>query len=118
MKKATILTLFALAAVAGHAEHATQKNQVVTSSSKAVENTVASVKLTADEQAFAAKLNDQNRHSFSEKLSSEQRQAVMVAAKNGADANEAVAHLITAQDLKSGSVADADPAQPETEAVK
>ncbi len=97
----------ALAMTAGvaHAENVAQKNQVVTTHAKAA---VEAVKLSADEQAFVAKLNDQHRSTFCEKFSAEQRQAAMVAEKNGAVANDAVAHLLAAQELKSNAaIADA-----------
>lgn len=115
-KKAMMLAVLAMAAVAVQAENTTQKNQVVTTSIKTVE--AVSVKLSSDEQAFSAKLNDQNRASFSQKLSEEQRQAAMVAAKNGANADEAVTHLVAAQELKAASVVDATEANAETEAAK
>ena len=109
MKKAMILSLFAVAAVAVHAEPTAHKNQVVTTP-------VAAAQLTADEQAFAAKLSDQNRRGFCEKLSQEQRFAAMVAVKNGAEANDAVSHLITAQELKASAVVDTK--APAMDAVK
>src|SRR5258708_6579501 len=98
-KTAMMLAILAMSAVAVQAESAAHKNQVTTA--KAAD---ASVKLSSDEQAFSAKLNDQNRNDFSEKLSAEQRQAVMAAVKNGANANEAVALLLTAQEVKADAV--------------
>jgi hypothetical protein len=68
-----------------NAQSAAQKPQVCTSA-KACE-------LTAEEQAFAAKLNDQNRKAFAEKLTAEQRKAVRESVKNGGNADEAVAKL-------------------------
>ena len=53
-------------------------------------------KLSAEEQAFAAKLSDQNRKAFADKLTAEQRKAAMAAAKVSTAANaadEAVAKL-------------------------
>ncbi len=47
--------------------------------------------LSADEQAFAAKLSDQARRAFADKLTTDQRHAVMAAVKSGANADEAVA---------------------------
>lgn len=101
--KMTAVTLLALfGSVALQAETAqtgaaapAQKPQVVVPAAKAVD-AVAS-KLSADELAFAAKLNDQNRKAFTEKLSAEQRKVAMTAAKvstavNAAD--EAVAKLV------------------------
>ncbi len=69
-----------------------------TTAQKAPEATAT--KLSADEQAFAAKLNDQNRKSFSEKLSADQRKSAMVAAKNGANADEAVSKLVASKEIK------------------
>ena len=60
----------------------------------------AATKLSADEQAFVAKLNDQNRKAFSEKLSAEQKKSVMVAVKNGANADEAVQKMVAVRDVK------------------
>ena len=113
-KTAMMLAVLAMTAVAVQAEHA-QKNPAATAP-KAAE--AVSVKLSSDEQAFSAKLNDQNRASFSQKLSEEQRQAAMVAAKNGANADEAVAHILAAQELKAASVVDASEVNAETEAAK
>jgi hypothetical protein len=73
--------------------------------------------LTADEMAFSAKLNDANRHTFSDKLSAEQRSAVMVAAKNGANEDEAVQRMLAAKEMKEApSVANAEKATAETTA--
>ena len=75
----------------------------------AVEN--AATKLSADEQAFAAKLTDQNRKSFSEKFSVDQRKAAMIAVKNGANADEAVQKMLAAKEMKEASaVANAEKA--------
>lgn len=62
------------------------------------------VALSADEQAFAAKLNDQNRKTFTGKLSVEQRKASMVAVKNGANADEAVQRMLSSREIKEGNV--------------
>lgn len=68
-------------------------------------------KLSADEQAFVAKLNDQNRKAFNDKLSAEQRKSVMVAVKNGANADEAVQKMVAAKDVKDApAVANAEKA--------
>jgi hypothetical protein len=87
-----------------------QKTQVATApAAKAPE--AAAVKLSADEQAFASKLNDQNRKAFSDKLSADQRKSVMVAVKNGASADEAVQRMVAAKEMKdSPSVANAEKA--------
>lgn len=61
------------------------------------------VALSADEQAFAAKLNDQNRRTFSGKLTAEQRKAAMIAVKNGANADEAVQRMLAAREIKEGN---------------
>ena len=62
------------------------------------------VALSADEQAFAAKLNDHNRRTFISKLSAEQRQATMVAVKNGANADDAVHRMLSSREIKEGKV--------------
>ena len=70
-------------------------------------------KLSAEEVSFAAKLNDQNRKAFSEKLSADQRKAVMVAGKNGANADEAVQRMVAAKDMKDApAVSNAEKAAP------
>jgi len=74
-------------------------------------------KVSADEQAFLAKLNDQNRKVFNEKLSAEQKKSVMVAVKNGANADEAVQKMLAAKEMKeSPSVANAEKAPAATQA--
>jgi hypothetical protein len=74
-------------------------------------------KISADEQAFVAKLNDQNRKAFNEKLSAEQKKAVMVAVKNGANADEAVQKMLAAKDVKeTRPVAEAEKAPAATQA--
>ncbi len=88
-----------------------QKPQVVVPAAKAVDAVTA--KLSADELAFAAKLNDQNRKLFTEKLSAEQRKVAMTAAKVSTAANaadEAVAKLVSGSatvEKKDRIVADA-----------
>jgi hypothetical protein len=50
--------------------------------------------LTAEEQAFVAKLkSEQNRKAYTDKLTVEQRKAVRESVKNGGDADEAVSKL-------------------------
>ncbi|GEM_PF-2827186 len=61
------------------------------------------VALSSDEQAFAAKLNDQNRKTFTSKLTVDQRKAAMVAVKNGANADEAVQRMLAAREIKEGN---------------
>jgi hypothetical protein len=63
----------------------TQKAQV---SAEAVQNSLDS-HVTAEEQAFAASLNEQNRQAFLEKLSVEQRKAAMAVAKASTTPNAA-----------------------------
>jgi hypothetical protein len=63
---------------------------------------LAATQLSADEMAFAARLDDKNRKSFSDGLSTAQRKAVMVAVNNGADADVAVQNMIAAQDVRKG----------------
>lgn len=105
-KRAIMFAVLAMAGVALNAEQAVQKNQVVVKADSAA--------LSADEQAFVAKLNNQNRASFSA-FSAEQRKAILVAVNHGASADEAVEHMITAQELKASAVVDA--AIPQTEEV-
>lgn len=65
--------------------------------------------LSTDEIAFIAKLEDKNRKVFADKLSQEQRMAVLVAFKNGANPDEAVHLMIAAQEVKERkSVAQAE----------
>jgi hypothetical protein len=63
----------------------------------------ADVSLSADEQAFAAKLSDQNRKAFCSKCTPEQRKAVMVAFNNGAQADDAVSRMVAAIERKEAS---------------
>lgn len=95
MKKNAMLLVALTALTAGvSAENA----QAI--SATAQKNEVAATKLSADEQAFAAKLSDLNRKSFCEKLSAEQRKSAMIAVKNGANADEAVQNLVALRDMK------------------
>lgn len=108
MKKNAMMMLALVAMTAGVALNA-EETQNATSAptvanaatSKAAEN--AATKLSVEEQSFVAKLNDQNRKSFNDKLTSDQRKAVMVAVKNGADADDAVQKMVVAKDLKEAS---------------
>jgi hypothetical protein len=82
------------------AENVAQKAQVVVSSSAQNAGEAAATKLTAEELSFAAKLNDANRKAFFEKLTVEQRQLAIAAAKNATVANaadEAVAKILNHQ---------------------
>ncbi len=103
MKKNMMMLLALVAMTAGvsvNAETATQNVSEITTS-----------KLSADEQAFVAKLSDFNRKSFCEKLSTEQRKSAMTAVKNGANADEAVQNLVTLKDMKdSAALANAESA--------
>ena len=77
------------------------------------------VALSADEQAFAAKLNDHNRKTFTGKLSAEQRQATMIAVKNGANADEAVQRMLSSREIKEArAVASADEVESSAEDSK
>jgi hypothetical protein len=94
-----------------------QKTQGASTAQKAQET--AATKLSVEEQAFVAKLNDQNRKLFSDKLSAEQRKSVMVAVKNGANADEAVQKLIASKELKEApAVVNAEKANASSPAVK
>ena len=113
MKKITMmLALVALTAgVSVSADEVQAAATEVVATSCASE--AASCKLSADEQAFSAKLSDQNRKSFGEKLSAEQRKSVMVAVKNGAAADEAVQRMLAAKEMKEApAVANAETAAP------
>lgn len=127
MKRNTMMMLALVGMTAGlttvNAEEAkaaapAEKVQVVANTAhKAVET--AAAKLSVEEQSFVAKLNDQNRKTFSDKFSADQRKAAMIAVKNGANADEAVQRLATAKDLKeSSAVANAEKANPATPAAK
>jgi hypothetical protein len=95
MKKNTMmmLVLVALATdISVNAENASVPARKVT-------ETVVTM-LSTDELAFAAKLSDSNRKSFNDKLSVEQRKAIMIAVKNGANADEAVQNMLAAKEMK------------------
>ncbi len=95
-----------------------QKAQVVTTGTAQKTAETAATKLSVEEQAFVAKLTDQNRKAFSDKFSTEQRKAVMIAVKNGANADEAVQRMAAAKDLKdSPAVANAEKANTATPAA-
>lgn len=96
MKKNTIMMLALAALTTGGALNA--HPAAAPSATEAVET-----KLTADEQAFAAKLSDANRKSFHDKFSAEQRKAIMVAVKNGANADDAVQNMLAAKEVKEAS---------------
>ena len=104
MKKSTLM-VFALAAGAFLNAETTQ-NTAQAAASKPQVCASKACELSTDEQAFSAKLNDQNRKAFAEKLSSEQRKSVMASVKNGGNADEAVAKLA------SSHVASAEKANP------
>lgn len=106
MKKCA-LTLFTLAAmVGGTAAYTAEATETAATSA---------LTLSADEQAFAAKLTDGNRKSFTDKLSTDQRRAVMVAVKNGAAPDEAVQRMIAAKEIKeTPAVANAEKADAAT----
>lgn len=92
-------------------------NEVASAAQKPQVVEAAALKLSVEEQAFAAKLSDQNRKAFTEKLTADQRKAAMAAAKVSTAANaanDAVAACV-ASDKKDVAVADA---VKEIEAVK
>lgn len=62
------------------------------------------ITLNADEQAFVAQLNDQNRKIFSNRLDADQRNAVLVAVENGAEPNEAVHRMSMAMEIRANSM--------------
>lgn len=118
MKSKSMMMLALAAIAAGTALNAEEaKTQVATATAKAHET--AATKLSVEEQAFVAKLNDQNRKSFSDKLTAEQRKSVMVAVKNGANADEAVTKLLASKELKEApAVVNAEKANASSSAVK
>lgn len=72
------------------------KPQVVTHDAVQKSPDCVVVTLNPDEQAFVAKLTDQNRKTFSHKLTADQRKNVMKAVENGANADQAVEHMLIA----------------------
>ena len=92
MKKKTLLILALAAGALLNAENAQNAAQPAAQKPQ-VCNAAKGCELSTEEQAFSAKLNDQNRKAFAEKLNSEQRKAVMASVKNGGNADEAVAKL-------------------------
>ncbi len=115
--KTHITTLFALVALAAsgvvNAEASAtlaQRPQVVAASKQRSSESTAT-KLSPEEMAFAAKLSDSNRKAFTEKLTVEQRQAAMKAAKSATISNapdEAVARIFHGNDLALVEVEDHD----------
>lgn len=84
-----------------------QRPKVVTINAKESE------KLSADEMAFVAKLTDQNRKSFVEKLSADQRKSVFTAVANGAQPDEAVQRMVEAKVIRErGMIVQAEPSDP------
>ena len=120
MKKTSMMMLALVAMTAGVAVNADNTQHAAAAAPAATEAQKAPVAaLSADEQAFAAKLNDQNRKSFSDKLSAEQRKSVMVAVKNGANADEAVQRMVAAKEMKDApAVAHAEKAATPAPAAK
>ncbi len=112
MKKNTMMILALVAMTAGVAVHAENTQTAAVPAQSATE--AVATKLSADEQAFAAKLSDQNRKSFNDKFSVEQRKAIMVAVKNGANADEAVLKMLAAKEIKEApAIANAEKAAAE-----
>ena len=93
--KMMALALVMTAGASLNASENAQKPQVVAQAAQKAE--AVATKLSAEEQAFAAKLSDQNRKAFADKFSAEQRKAAMAAAKTSTVANaadEAVAKMV------------------------
>ena len=100
MKKNTMMMFALVAMTAGLTVNADEVQTIsapVAATQKASEETV---KLSAEEISFSAKLNDQNRKAFCENFSVEQRKGAMVAAKNGANTDEAVQKMVALQEMK------------------
>ena len=96
MKKNTTVMLCLVSLLAGGMVNGenTQKPQVVTLGANQTE------KLNVDELSFVAKLNDQNRKAFTDRLTADQRKAVMVAVTNGTNADEAVQRMVEAREMR------------------
>lgn len=108
-----MMALALVAMTAGVAVNAENTQAAAVPAQKATE-AVAAKQLSADEQAFAAKLNDLNRKTFNDKFSAEQRKSIMVAVKNGANADEAVQKMLAAKEMKDvPAVANAEKATAE-----
>lgn len=124
-KAIVILALCGLtAAVFLSAEKMSHKPQVVTSDTASKASESSAGRLSVEELAFAAKLSDANRKAFIEKLTVEQRELAMVAARSASVANaadEAVAKILeinaiaTAQEIADAAVAVADEISPAAE---
>lgn len=109
--KSKIMMLALVAMTTGVAIHAESAPCAATSTE------AAATKLSADELAFAAKLSDQNRKTFAEKFIAEQRKAIQVAVKNGANPDEAVQKMFAAISVKEGAaVAQAEASEAEKSA--
>ena len=75
--------------------------------------------LSADDLSIAAKLSDQHRKMFTEKLTSEQRRQVAVAIDNGTSPDEAVQRLIEARErIQSAIVSNEEIAEGSEESVQ
>ncbi len=101
MKKYTWLAFLPMAVVLAPAVFAEEVEDPAISEEQVETKGIAT--LTADEMAFAAKLNDQNRRSFSNKCSAEQRTAIMVAFSHGTEANEAVQRMLDLQEMREAN---------------
>ncbi|MGC1878472.1 MAG: hypothetical protein WA347_06875 [Rhabdochlamydiaceae bacterium] len=112
MKKITMMMFTSLALAGGIAANAEEAQTESTPAQKAgaviAGASQAATKLSVEEQAFVAKLSDQNRKAFSDKLSADQRKSVIIAVKNGASADEAVQQMIAAKELNSAAVANSE----------
>lgn len=96
MKKKILMTLALATGALLNAENTTTQNAAQPAAQKpqvCTSNAGKACELSAEDKDFSAKLNDQNRKAYTEKLTAEQRDAVKKSTKNGGDANEAVAKL-------------------------
>jgi hypothetical protein len=91
MKRNRVWLFGCIVAVACSAVYAESSHKVVMTTA---------TQLSVDEMAFAAQLDDKNRKSFNDKFSAPQRKAVMIAVKNGANADLAVQNMLAAQEVK------------------
>lgn len=117
MKKKTMMMLALAAMTAGVTVNA-EEAQIAAAPAPGARAVAEAARFSSDEEAFMAKLSDQNRKSFSDKFSVEQRKAVMIAVKNGANADEAVQKMLAAKEMKDApAIANAEKATAEKVAV-
>jgi hypothetical protein len=106
MKRNKMMMLALVGMTAGlavNAEEAQAQNAAAPAQKAQIATETAATRLSVEEQAFVAGLDDQSRKIFSDKFSADQRKSVMIAVKNGADADEAVQKMAAAKDLKEAS---------------